>query len=42
MSVYDPILTNLDNCLYYDDYGNVTFRVGLGGNSISISGPVTK
>ena len=41
MSVYDPILTNLDNCLYYDDYGNVTFRVGLDGNSISISGPVT-
>jgi hypothetical protein len=41
MSQYDPILTNLDNCLYYDDHGNVVFRVGLDGNSINISGPVT-
>lgn len=41
MPVYDPILTNIDNALYYDNNGNVAIRTGISGGSISISGPIT-
>ena len=38
---YDPKLTNIDNCLYYDDNGNVAIRTGIRGGSVTISGPVS-